>query len=233
MKLFLIPCNLSDTELNQTIPSYVLEDIIPNLSYFMVENLKTARRFIKKVKKDIVIDNLTFCEIGKNSDMKIANTFFHKNITTHNIGILSEAGCPGVADPGSQIVAMAHNTRDVQVVPLTGPSSILLSLMASGLNGQSFTFHGYLPMQNSQRKLKIKQLENNARKLNQTQIFIETPFRNNQMLEALLSQCSPNTVLCIASEITGESEYIKTQSIEAWKKETINLHKKPTIFLLI
>lgn len=233
MKLFLIPCNLSDDNITKSIPSYVLEDIIPNLSFFMVENLRTARRFIKKVKPDTVIDDLTFCEIGKNSDFTESSKFFHKNIATNDIGILSEAGCPGVADPGSHIVALAHTTKDVQVVPLVGPSSILLALMASGLNGQNFSFHGYIPMQNNLRNQKIKQMEANARKWKQSQIFIETPFRNNQMFEALLSHCNNDTLLCIASELTSSNEYIATKSIGEWKKHTINLHKKPTVFLFL
>lgn len=233
MNLYLIPCNLSSSSLSEVIPDYVLKDIIPNLSFFMVENLRTARRFLKKVDTGIDIDNLTFCEIGKSSNIIDTQIFFHEHIKNADIGILSEAGCPGVADPGSEIVALAHTVRGVNVIPLAGPSSILLALMGAGFNGQSFTFHGYIPVQKNLRSKKLKQMETNARKWKQTQIFIETPFRNNQMYESILVSCQSNTRLCIASNLTAVDEYIKTKTIREWQQEeNIDLHKKPTVFLI-
>lgn len=231
MKLYLIPCNLSDSKLTQVLPDYVLKDIIPQLSVFMVENLRTARRFLKKVDKRITIDRLHFCEIGKNANPTEVAAFFENYSKTQDIGILSEAGCPGIADPGANIVAMAHK-KGMQLVPLVGPSSLLLSLMASGFNGQHFTFHGYLPVQKAERAKALKHLEAQARKLHQTQLFIETPFRNRQLLEAILENCHAETQLCIASNLTANDESILTQSVREWKQKIPDLHKKPTIFLI-
>lgn len=229
--IYLIPCNLSESSLSMVLPEYVLKDIIPNISVFMVENLRTARRFLKKVDKAINIDALHFCEIGKNAKQSEMITFFEKHHKSSNIGVLSEAGCPGMADPGANIVAMAHR-KGVQVVPLVGPSSFLLALMASGFNGQSFTFHGYLPVQKGQRAKTLKYLEVQVRKLQQTQIFIETPFRNMQLLEAIIEHCHPDTCLCIACNLTSDEEFIATKSLREWKSKVPDLHKKPTIFLI-
>lgn len=231
MKLYLIPCNLSESTLSNVLPNYVLKDIIPQLSIFMVENLRTARRFLKKVDKFINIDELTFCEIGKNTNSVEVVRFFEKYCEISDIGVLSEAGCPGVADPGAGVVALAHR-KAMQVVPLIGPSSLLLSLMASGFNGQSFTFHGYLPVQKGERAKVLKQFEVQVRRYKQTQIFIETPFRNKQLLEAILEHCHNDTQLCIACNITAADELIRTQTIRQWKKQLPNLHKKPTVFLI-
>ncbi len=231
MSIYLIPTNLSESPLSNVLPAYVLQDVIPQLSVFMVENLRTARRFLKKVDKTINIDELAFCEIGKNTNPTEVAVFFEKYAKTQNIGILSEAGCPGVADPGATIVAMAHR-QNIKVIPLVGPSSLLLSLMASGFNGQSFAFHGYLPVQKNERDKTLRQLESQATKLHQTQIFIETPFRNGQLLEAILSICCDKTKLCIACNLTEEDEFVVTKTIQQWKKSFPDLHKKPTVFLL-
>ncbi len=197
----------------------------------MVENLRTARRFLKKVDRTINIDALAFCEIGKNANPTEVAVFFEEYAKQQDIGILSEAGCPGVADPGAGIVAMAHK-QNIKVIPLVGASSILLSLMGSGFNGQSFVFHGYLPVQKGERVKTLKCLETDVRNKKQTQIFIETPFRNRQLLEAILETCHKNTQLCIACNLTGEDEFIATKTIQQWKKQLPDLHKKPTVFLI-
>lgn len=230
MKLYLIPCNLSDSKLDTVLPKYVLEDIVPHLSVFMVENLRTARRFLKKVDASITIDELSFCEIGKNANSTEVAAFFEKYSHNNDIGVLSEAGCPGIADPGAGVVAMAHK-KGMQVVPLVGPSSILLALMGSGFNGQQFTFHGYLPVQKGERANILKQLETQMHKMQQSQIFIETPFRNMQLLEAIVENCHSSTRLCIACNLTAQDEFIITKTIGEWQKNLPNLHKKPTLFI--
>ncbi len=231
MSIYLIPTNLSESPLSNVLPDYVLKDVIPQLSVFMVENLRSARRFLKKVDKSTNIDVLAFCEIGKNADETDIAAFFERYAKNQDIGILSEAGCPGVADPGARVVEMAHR-RGIKVVPLVGASSLLLSLMGSGFNGQSFVFHGYLPVQKAERLKTLKRLETEVRNKKQTQLFIETPFRNNQLLEAILDTCHKDTKLCIACNLTAEAEFIVTKSIKDWKKALPNLHKKPTVFLL-
>lgn len=229
--LYLIPCNLSDAALTQVLPDYVLEDVIPQLSVFMVENLRTARRFLKKVDKDMNIDAIAFCEIGKNANPTEIAAFFEQYASEQDIGVLSEAGCPGVADPGANVVAMAHQ-KGIQVVPLVGPSSLLLALMASGFNGQRFRFHGYLPVQKGERAKALKGLELQARKQKETQLFIETPFRNRQLLETVLESCHRETRLCIACNLTAKDECVTTKTIEQWKRQLPDLHKKPTVFLI-
>ncbi len=231
MSIYLIPTNLSESPLSNVLPDYVLKDVIPQLSVFMVENLRTARRFLKKVDKTINIDALAFCEIGKNANPTEVAVFFEKYAKQQDIGILSEAGCPGVADPGARIVAMAHK-QNIKVIPLVGASSLLLSLMGSGFNGQSFVFHGYLPVQKGERVKILKRLEAEVRNKKQTQIFIETPFRNRQLLEAILETCHKNTQLCIACNLTGEDEFIATKTIQEWKKQLPDLNKKPAVFLI-
>ncbi len=231
MSIYLIPTNLSASPLSNVLPEYVLKDVVPQLSVFMVENLRTARRFLKKVDRTINIDVLAFCEIGKNANPTEVALFFEKHAQNQDIGILSEAGCPGVADPGAGIVAMAHK-RNIKVIPLVGASSLLLSLMGSGFNGQSFVFHGYLPVQKGERVKTLKRLEADVRSKKQTQIFIETPFRNRQLLEAILEICHKNTQLCIACNLTADDEFIVTKTIQEWKKQLPDLHKKPTVFLI-
>jgi 16S rRNA (cytidine1402-2'-O)-methyltransferase len=176
--------------------------------------------------------DLLIHDYGKHNRDGNLNEFFSGLLAGRDVGLMSEAGCPGIADPGAEIVAFAHQ-KGIKVVPLVGPSSILLALMASGFNGQSFTFHGYLPIDKVQRSQKIKELENLSEKNKQTQLFIETPFRNNPMLEEILKTCHPNTRLCIACNLTGEDEMVQTKSIADWKKQVPDLHKKPVIFLLM
>ena len=230
-ELVLLPTKLGDqASLDSFLPKSNLE-LIKGIRVFIVENLRSARRFISSLKLGIVIDDLVFLELGKTiSDQEILDFLLDQQ--GNKIGLLSEAGVPAVADPGSQVVLLAHQLS-FSVKPLVGPSSILLALMASGLNGQSFTFHGYLPIQKKERSVKIRQLESLAKKNNQTQIFIETPYRNDQMFAALLNDCQSHTLLCIASNILEPDELIKTQTIQQWKKHKVEIHKKPTIFLIL
>jgi 16S rRNA (cytidine1402-2'-O)-methyltransferase len=228
-KVYLIPSVL-DEEATQTIPLYIL-DAVKNCEVFFIENERTARRFLKRLWKEMIIDNYKWVTIHKaESDVKNQFTQFLKAGT--NIGIISEAGCPGVADPGQILVGVAH-ANNATVVPLVGPSSILLALMASGLNGQQFQFAGYLPVDNAERMKALKAIESESAKKNCTQIFIETPYRNNQMLEAILKTCMPATRLCIAVELTSANEWVKTKSIKEWKKSLPDLHKRPVVFLLL
>ena len=226
--VYLIPSFLADEAL-ETIPSYVLT-AIKNCQVIFAENERTARRFLKSICKEIVIDDFEWYAIHKAEQEQI-NNFRQKINEEKNIAIISEAGCPGIADPG-QILVHEAQKLNVTVKPLVGPSSILLALMASGLNGQHFSFAGYLPIDNIERNEKIKRLEEDSIKTNCTQIFIETPYRNNKMLETILRICKPGTQLCIASELTSPNEYAKTKNIAEWKKEKIDLHKKPVIFLI-
>jgi len=225
--LFLIPVPLADNASAKSYTPYLV-DTINQLSEYIVENEKTARKFLKEAGLKIPQSELLIHDYGKHSRESGLTQFFTGLEAGKPVGLMSEAGCPGIADPGADIVAEAHR-RDI---PLVGPSSILLALMASGFNGQSFTFHGYLPIDKVLRAKRIKELEGYAERLNQTQLFIETPFRNNQILEEILRTCNPKTRLCIACNITGEDELIKTLSIADWKKQIPDLHKKPTIFLL-
>lgn len=227
-KVYLIPTVLAEDALH-TIPSYIL-DTIKKCDVFFVENEKTARQYFKKLWKEMVIDNYQWHTIHKAED-EIKSGFNEYLKQGKNIGIVSEAGCPCIADPGQILVAEAQK-NSVQVVPLVGPSSILLSLMASGLNGQSFQFLGYLPIDSLERKKKIKELELYSAKNNCTQIFIETPYRNNQLIKDILEQCKATTKLCIAVDITGNREQITTKTIEHWKKTNYDFHKIPAIFLL-
>lgn len=228
--LYLIPVTLGETPINQVIPEYNF-GIINEIDTYIVENIKTARRFLKRSGISIPITDLTFYELNKRTKLEDLATYLKPLINGKNVGVLSEAGCPGVADPGADIVELAHQ-RNIKVVPLIGPSSILLSLMASGFNGQSFCFNGYLPKDQKQRVGKIKELERRVFSLKQTQLFIETPFRNINLLEDVLKHCSENTKLCIAVDITLPSEQIQTKSVGEWKGTKINLHKKPCIFLI-
>jgi 16S rRNA (cytidine1402-2'-O)-methyltransferase len=227
--IFLIPSFLSENAI-ETIPAYVLT-ALKSCPVIFAENERTARRFLKSMDREIVIDDFEWHTIHKVEDELI--DIFKERITSgKNIAIISEAGCPGIADPGQALIYEAQR-MNIEVKPLVGPSSILLALMASGLNGQHFCFLGYLPIDHADRIKKIKQIEEESFKRKCTQIFIETPYRNNKMLETILHHCNPFTKLCIAAEITGANEYIKTKTIADWKKETIDLHKKPVIFLLM
>lgn len=229
-KVYLIPTTLGDSPVDQVIPSYVI-DIINSTNHYIVENIKTVRRYLIKAGIKTKIDDLTFYELNKHSSPDQYASYLNPIKDNQNVGIISEAGTPGVADPGAEIVAIAHR-KNIPVVPLVGPSSILLAVMASGLNGQSFAFVGYLPIQKQDRIKRIKDLERRSQAENQTQLFIETPYRNNHLFEDLLSTCSAETKIGIAADITLETEYIKTKSVKEWKKEIPNLHKRPSIFLI-
>lgn len=228
-KLFLIPTTLGESEIDQVIPNHI-QQLIPDIKHFIVENIRTTRRYLKKINKNINIDILTFYELNKHTSSKDIAGYLDA-LKEYDMGIISEAGCPGVADPGADVVKIAHD-KNIRVIPLVGPSSILLSLMASGFNGQNFAFNGYLPIPSNERIKKIKQLDNRSLNEHQTQIFIETPFRNMKMVEDLIQNCSPATKLCIAVDITLESEYIKTLPVKSWKNKVPNLHKRPAIFLI-
>lgn len=228
--LYLIPVTLGETAIEQVLPSYNKE-IILQIKYFIVENIRTARRFLKKVDTNINIDELTFFELNKHTNLEQIENYLLPITNGFHIGIISEAGCPAIADPGSDIVAIAQR-KDYSIVPLVGPSSILLSLMASGFNGQSFAFLGYLPVDGSERIRKIKQIEQRVYHEDQTQIFIETPYRNQKLVEDLIKNCNQTTKLCIALNITCEDEYIKTKTIKQWTKTLPDMSKKPCIFLL-
>ena len=226
--VYLIPSLLHEEGL-RAIPSYIT-GIVKQCTVLFVENERTARRFLKKLDKEIVIDNYEWFTMT-NDDPNI-DSFRKKIKEEKTIGIISEAGCPGIADPGQQLVAIAQELN-IEVKPLVGPNSILLALMASGMNGQQFRFAGYLPIKNPERNNAIKELESESAKKNCTQIFIETPYRNNQLMEALLSVCQPSTKICIAVDLTSEKEFIKTKTVADWKKNKPDIHKRPAIFLLI
>jgi 16S rRNA (cytidine1402-2'-O)-methyltransferase len=208
-----------------------LVDTINAIDEYIVENEKTARRCLKEAGLKTPQSDLIIHDYGKHNRGGSLKPYFKGLEQGKNVGLMSEAGCPGIADPGAEIIAEAHK-RNINVAPLVGPSSLLLALMASGFNGQSFAFQGYLPIDKMARAKKIKDLEGFAERFKQTQLFIETPFRNNPMLEEILRTCRPDTLLCIASNLTAEDEFVKTKSIGDWRKEAPDLHKKPTIFLL-
>jgi len=227
--LYLIPVPLAEEVAHKTFTPYLV-DTINQIDTYIVENSKTARRFLKEAGLKTPQKDLIVHDYGKHN-RKDLGQFFTELVAGKDVGLMSEAGCPGIADPGADIVAEAHK-RGIKVVPLVGPSSILLALMASGFNGQSFAFWGYLPIDKEQRTKRIKDLDVSASRYKQTQIFIETPFRNNQLFEEVLKSCKPNTQVCVASNLTAPDEFIKTQSVYNWRKENIDLHKQPTIFLL-
>ncbi len=226
--IYLIPTVLEETAIH-TIPLYLV-DAIKNCQVIFAENERTARRFLKLMWKEMVIDDYEWHTIHKAEGEQKIN--FRNCITANkNIAIISEAGCPGIADPGQILIEVAQQ-MNATVKPLVGPSSILLALMASGMNGQQFEFVGYLPIDNGEKMKAIKEMEATSLKKNSTQIFIETPYRNDQLLETLLKTCKPTTRICIAAELTGPNEYIKTKTVADWKKEKTGFHKKPVIFLL-
>ncbi len=229
-KLYLIPTPIGETPIDDVIPQNVKE-IINNITHYIVENERTARRHLIKMGIKTAIDDLKFSVLNKHTDKNAISSFLNPCKDGLSIGLLSEAGVPAVADPGSDIVAIAHR-KNIKVIPLVGPSSILMALMASGLNGQGFAFNGYLPVKPHERIKKIKQLENLSASAKQTQIFIEAPYRNNQLLKDITDHCHPATMICVASMISTEEEFIKTLSASDWKKNKADLHKKPTLFLL-
>ncbi len=230
-QLYLLPNTLGESPIDYNLPKDVIE-IIKSLRYFVVENIRSARRFLKRVDKEIDIDSLIFFVLDKHTKPNDIPSFLRPLHDGKNLGMLSEAGCPGVADPGADIAKLAHE-QNIQVVPLVGPSSILLSVMASGLNGQSFAFHGYLPVKKGEAPKAIKDLEERSRKENQTQLFIEAPYRNMRMLQDIVQTCSSKTRLCIACDITLETEYIVTKTIAQWKGKLPDINKRPAMFLIL
>lgn len=228
--LYLIPTTLGDTTLQRVIPEYN-NTIVRELKYFIVENIRTARRFLKQVDKSIDIDSLHFSELNQHSKPDEIESMLKPLLDGNDLGIISEAGCPAVADPGAAIVELAHK-RGIKVVPLVGASSILLSLMASGFSGQSFAFNGYLPIDKKERKHRLQTLESRIYSEHQTQIFIETPYRNNQLIADLVETLKPTTMLCVASCLTTDEESAITLPLSKWKTLNYDYHKKPTIFLI-
>ncbi|MCM1320133.1 MAG: SAM-dependent methyltransferase [Muribaculaceae bacterium] len=229
--LYLIPVNLSDAPLSEVLPAFNIE-VVKSLHHFIVENTRTARRFLRKCSRDIDIDALTFTELNVHTDPAAVSAMLTPMERGECMGVMSEAGCPGVADPGALAVAEAQR-RGYRVVPLTGPSSILLSLMASGFNGQGFAFHGYLPIEQSEREKRLRALEADSRRTGMTHIFIETPYRNDKLLETLAKVLQPRTLVCVASAITDpEHESIITKPAAKWKSPGRSYHKIPTIFLI-
>lgn len=228
-KIHLLPNVLSEGQYN-TIPE-VVSNTIQGLSYFLVENVRTARRYISGMGLGIDISTLSFEVVDKNTPAEQIDKFMQPLMKGVSVGVMSESGCPGVADPGARIVALAH-AKGIEVIPYPGPSSLLLALMASGLNGQQFAFNGYLPIEKKARVKALRELESASRSKNQTQLFIETPYRNEQMLQSIIATCSPGTNLCVARDITGEKEWIRTAPLSQWKKIEVYLHKVPTVFIL-
>ena len=229
-KLYLIPTTLGDENPYNVLPADI-KPLLQRIKFYFAENERSARRFLKKIDQAINIDEITFLEINKRTRHDELVHFLEHALEGNDMGVISEAGCPGVADPGADAVRAAHH-KGVDVKPLVGPSSILLSLMASGLNGQSFTFVGYIPIKNPSRGKTIFFMEQQAVKHDQTQIFIETPYRNNSLIEELSKTLNSNTRLCIACDLTLETEFIKTKTIGEWKKNLPDLHKRPAIFLI-
>jgi len=228
--LYLIPTTMGECDLNRVLPSYNAT-IINSLKNFIVEDIRTARRFLKKVNREIDIDSLTFATLNEQTRATEFGDLLKPLLAGQDVGVVSEAGCPAIADPGADVVRLAQE-KGIKVVPLVGPSSILLSLMGSGFNGQNFAFVGYLPIDPQERSKTLKNLEKKVFAENQTQIFIETPYRNTKLVEEIIRTCTPQTKLCIAADITLETELIVTKMLAAWKRQLPDIQKRPTIFLL-
>lgn len=229
-KLFLIPTTLGENEPLEVLPISI-KRAIEDIDYYIVENEKTARRFIKKISSKKSQSALHIEVLNKYTEPQSIPSFLQPCFEGHNVGVLSEAGCPGIADPGADVVKIAHE-KGIQVVPLVGPSSILLALMASGMNGQSFAFNGYLPIDAHERKKAIKKMEKIAIEQQQSQICIETPYRNDKLFAEMLKTLSSKTLICVACDITLSTEYIATKTVETWKKVPLDLHKRPSIFII-
>ena len=229
-KIYLIPCTLGETAPFEVLPLLV-KKAIEDIDIYIVENEKNARRFIKSVCPKKSQPDLHINLINKYTEESEIPDMLLPCLDGQNIGVISDAGCPGIADPGAAIVEQAH-LKGIKVVPLVGPSSILLAMMASGFNGQNFSFNGYLPIDKRERRIEIKRLERLSEEQNQSQIFIETPYRNNQMLESIISTLQPQSKLCVACDITLSTEYIKTHTANDWEKIKVDLHKRPTIFII-
>lgn len=229
-KLYLIPTTLGATEPLEVLP-YSVKKMVEDITIFIVENEKTARRFIKQIVPKKPQASLKLLPLGKYVDVLEFKSYLDDCFLGKSVGLLSEAGVPAIADPGAEMVKLAHK-KGIEVVPLVGPSSILLAMMASGFNGQNFAFNGYLPIESSERKKAIKNLEKISANKQQSQIFIETPYRNSKMLEELIKTLRPSTSLCVACDITLPTQYIKTFLVSKWKTEKVDLHKRPTIFII-
>lgn len=230
--LYLIPVELGDTPQERVLPAYNRE-VILGIRHFIVEEVRSARRFLKRVDRDINIDDLTFYPMGKHADATRFGEYLRSLEQGEPMGVISEAGCPAVADPGADLVAIAQR-RGLQVVPLVGPSSMILAVMASGLNGQSFAFHGYLPIDPAERIKRLKVLELRAQQEHQTQLFIETPYRNQKLFETLCQTLRPQTRICVAAGITTEQEWIRTHTVAEWRHQQLpDLSKTPAIFLFM
>ncbi len=230
--LYLIPTILADDTADKVISPQVI-DTVRHLQYFIVENLRTARRYVKSICPELVIEQLTFVQIDKDATPAQVQASLKPLLDAgKDAGIISEAGCPGVADPGAEVVKVAHQ-KDIRVVPFAGPSAILLSLMASGFSGQQFAFHGYLPIEKRDRQQALRTLEKEMQQRDQTQIFMETPYRNNKLLEDLVQLLHPETRLCIAANITSPAhEFIQTKTIQQWRGKLPDIHKQPAVFLI-
>ena len=228
--LYLIPTTLGESDTARVIPSEV-SSIVKGISHFIVENIRTARRYLRKIDPTLNIDELQFFELNQHTDSQVTEAYLNPILEGFDVGIISEAGCPGIADPGAEVVRQAH-IKHIRVIPLVGPSSILLSLMASGMNGQNFAFIGYIPVKPAERVKAIREIEKRSGVEKQTQIFIEAPYRNTQLINDLINTLNDQTRLCIACDITLDTEYIKTQTVSQWKKGVPDLNKRPAIFLI-
>lgn len=229
--LYLIPVTLGDTSHDNVLPSYNAH-VVGQIRHFVVEEIRTARRFLRRMDREFPIDDCTFYEMGKHADVSRFSEYLAPIAKGHPVGVISEAGCPAVADPGADVVSLAQK-RGIRVVPLVGPSSMILAVMASGLGGQSFAFNGYLPVQDADRAKRLKQLESRAWAEGQTQLFIETPYRNRKMFDTMCASLRPDTRMCIAAGITTPDEWIRTQTIRDWKRTGMpDLGKIPAIFLI-
>jgi 16S rRNA (cytidine1402-2'-O)-methyltransferase len=229
-KLYLIPTTLGDNEPLEVLPLSV-KKVVEQLQYFIVENEKTARRFIKRISPKKQQSSLHILVLDKYTDVFDSKHYLDICFKGIDVGLLSEAGVPAVADPGATMVKLAHQLQ-LRVIPLVGPSSILLAMMASGMNGQNFAFNGYLPIDKVERKIAVKKLEKRSKELNQSQLFIETPYRNSKMFTSLLQTLTPSTQLCVAVDISLSTEFIKTMSVQEWKNKQPDLHKRPCIFII-
>jgi 16S rRNA (cytidine1402-2'-O)-methyltransferase len=230
-KLFLIPAPLGDdSNFSRILPPFISE-IINSIDHYIAEDEKTVRRYLKKLNIQKPLQEITLYPLNKHTPHQDIAGYLKPLEDGHHMGVISEAGCPGIADPGSEVVSLAHK-KNIKVIPLVGPSSILLALMASGLNGQNFSFHGYLPIDKHLKAKKLKELETDSRINDRTQIFIETPYRNEKIFEEIINTCAPTTLLCLAVDVTLPSEKIKTLPLSEWKKRKPDFHKKPAVFLL-
>jgi 16S rRNA (cytidine1402-2'-O)-methyltransferase len=229
-KLYLIPTPLGDTDPFAVLPANIA-DVINSLDHYFVENEKSARHFLKKAVIQKPLQEIKLFPLNEHTEETETINYLQFLLKGTDAGIISDAGCPAVADPGADLIRMAHENK-IKVIPLVGPSSIVLALMASGLNGQNFTFHGYLSRDRNQRAKKLKMMEAESKRKNQTQIFIETPYRNSHVVDAVLETCEPHTYFCIAADLTLENEFIKTATVADWKKQKPDIHKHPAVFLI-